>query len=246
MFRKARFTKTTSLVIFGITLFAGSISTHAAILLGTENLRQIPTTNIYEIDTIACTADLISSKTNSIGSNWNFNGNAFDPETGRFYFTSFSLSSSIPSTLFTDNLSGTQSKVGVLIGRAANGTFYNGDYYYVAERTDDLYKVSLNADLTISTNMKVCDITGNTASLRFGDIAFDSSGVLFGSASPGSFKVELTSSGCAAYAPLNANFGEQIAFGEDGILYGHSASSGALYYVDTVTGAAHRLDALCL
>ena len=63
----------------------------------------------------------------------------------------------------------------------ASAAFYNGEYYFVVDGTDDLWKVTFSGPLAISAVTFVGDLTGNHHVFFFGDIAINSSGVLYGS-----------------------------------------------------------------
>ena len=62
----------------------------------------------------------------------------------------------------------------------ASAAFYIGEYYFVVDGTDDLWKVTFSG-LAISAVTLVGDLTGNDHVFFFGDIAINSSGVLYGS-----------------------------------------------------------------
>lgn len=94
----------------------------------------------------------------------------------------------------------------------------------------------------MQADVKVCDITGNSKRFRFGDIAIDDQGLVYGSSSVGKkfefFTVKLTASGCGNYRKIGTGKGLQIAFGDDGRLYGHDVGNGALSTINTSNGVA--------
>lgn len=216
---------------------------------------------IYSITT-AGVADLISDIPAPVnGTNTgNFNANAYDPVNQRFYFTVFgkyrTADQAYDSPLYFNDLLGNQVYAGDLTGNAASGTFYNSEYYYFADRTDDYYKVKFNSDGTIASITKMEDVLGNTGGFDvktyfgFGDITVDpSDGTVYGSATKVDggnifFKMNLDGSGFEIIA-TGGIYGAgsiQIAFGADGVLYGVNARTPfQLYSINPATGASSQI-----
>jgi hypothetical protein len=239
----------------------------AAKLLGTENTSKPvgPTqttrnVNIYEIDTDTCSATLLSSRQETVLpeivagdlATDNFNGNAFEPNKCLFYYSRYDrntndLIGNDPNPFFFDDLSGSYSAAGILDGGAAGGGFWNGEYYYVPQRSAELRKVTLDGAGMKASESTVCTFPLGGDVLAFGDLTFRiSDGVLFGSATripgykPQFYRVDNLD--CNTYTVLSEAdpFGAgalQIAFGlADNVLYGHSARNGRFYTIDTTDG----------
>ena len=188
----------------------------------------------------------------------NFNGNAYDAENGWFYFTDFGKYGGSynqgPSPLYYNDLEGRQIYAGELSGGAAGGTFYNGKYYYIGTRTDDLYEVTLNEDGTVASENKRADIFGDSGKkLAFGDIDIrreDDVDVVYGSATelPGGvvfFRMELGDVSTYEVIKGGALYGAggtQISFGSDGILYGVNAREPyELFSINPEDGATSKI-----
>jgi len=122
----------------------------------------------------------------------NFNGNAWDEGTNRFYFTEFGAFQTPthqgPTELYFNDLAGNQTYAGDLTGGVSCGAFYEGKYYYFPDRMDDFYEVTFNASGTIASNTKIADVLGSSAPyslghwIAFGDIAIAEDGTVYGSA----------------------------------------------------------------
>jgi len=69
------------------------------------------------------------------------------------------------------------------VRQASNGTFHNGQYWYVESNTDDLYSMNINYGAgTYSNKVFRGSVVDNGHPLDFGDIVFDTSGNLLLSA----------------------------------------------------------------
>lgn len=229
-------------IAIGIFLMVGIVSADAARLLGTQ-LGTGSTAKIYEINPNTCDSSFLVA--HSLGSVSNWNGNAYDALNDLFYFAEWKGDNSSAKIYYNDFFDDSLTLVGTTTSRGiACGTFYNGAYYYIHNATDDLRAVTMSGGSMVDT--KVADITGNTRTLRFGDIAFDANGILYGSAGA----TNPTESIFFIYDPVNTTFTShtatnviQIAFGSDGVLYGHlAASPGNFYSVSTTDGT---LTSLC-
>jgi hypothetical protein len=229
--------KICSYIIIGFLLIAGTISADAALLIGTENNVQ-NSANIWVFDTDTCIPTLISENPMSSYPQYNFNGNAMDSVNGRFYFTGFS--GIAPSPLYFTNFTGIF-EAGTLDGGAACGTFSNGKYYYVKNGTDDLMEVGLDASGNKVSEIKIADLTNNMKTMGFGDMTYDDDGTLYG------YATNTAVSGGAEffifntlYSPSYHSFPQssliQMAFGADGLLYGHDAVNGTFFIVNKTSG----------
>jgi hypothetical protein len=117
---------------------------------------------------------------------------------------------------------------GRLRGRVYNGTFYLGDYYYIPNRTADLWRADIDpATGQILGNTPVCaGFRAAGSDLRFGDIAA-LDGWVYGGARDGAnsqillFKVKLDD--CTYQElPQTESRSLQLTFGTDGNLYGYN------------------------
>ena len=148
--------------------------------------------------------------------------------------------------------------LGPLVGTTFNATFFDGQYWYIDDRTDDLHAVSFNADGSIDMDNPKGDLKGNTTGFLFGDISVNKEGLLYGSADlmggPNDgevilFTIDLTNPDPAstytelAIAPDSVQDQKlQLAFGGEGTLFGYAiGSSGTgdqnlLFYVSVVPG----------
>lgn len=169
----------------------------------------------------------------------NGNGVALDLAGGRLLFRQPSSGGDLYSLDLSTNAVTTIKNSGgvndlVLAGESSNAAFHNGAYWYIRENSDDLYRVTLTGNTGVAT--KVADITGNTVSLGFGDIAFDAQGVMYGSSNAGFFSLDLSSSTTWNRITTTPTL-YQIAF-VGSTLLGHSASTGQWYTIDKTTGIA--------
>jgi len=63
--------------------------------------------------------------------------------------------------------------------QASNGTFHNGQYWYIESSTDNLYRTTINySNNTYSSPIFVDSVVNNAFPMDFGDIVFDSFGNL--------------------------------------------------------------------
>ena len=221
------------------------------IIYGTEQ----NTGKIYQIDVVAGTAAEIADTGDPAPTNNNSpNGLAFDPVSGRLYFSVTEPATATDCDLYFWNGS-VATKAGDLPSVAAGATFYNGVYYYIDNATDDLRQVTLNPDGSVSATSLVCTGFDDPDTYRFGDVVIDPNGpTLFGSSitsgstPPTFFSVAL---GTCAYTEISTTdgLGLQIAYGSNGLLYGCAGGSKDFVIIDptdgsttsagTVTGSDH-------
>ncbi len=121
------------------------------------------------------------------------NGFAYDAVHHRLYYgvpqdPSDGMS---PSTLYyhaldgSDTDAGTNVLAGPISGNSADGAFYNGSYYYIANGTDDLYQVPLDpvAGVVNGAEIVIANISGAAdLAMGFGDIDITDGGFLYGTA----------------------------------------------------------------
>jgi hypothetical protein len=173
------------------------------------------------------------------------NGLGYDANTNRFYYTDYKLPNppgTTPDTLYfwdgTNHVT-----AGQLSGTIACGDIDNGKYYYIPNGTDDLYEVVFNPDGTVLSDTKLADISGNSHHWTFsGDIAVKD-GIVYGWGLCGVsghrfeyFTYDIANSAFTIHVPTYQS-SLQLAFGSDGVLYGHrSGGAGEFYAVDTANG----------
>ncbi len=180
---------------------------------------------------------LVSNISAPVNSNTtNFNGNAYDRENGRFYFSRFD-GDNLASELFFNDLQGNQQSAGMLGAAVTSGTFYNGAYYYIGQQSDGFYRVTFNPDGTIASHVLIADFFQGTIYdgqwLGLGDIAFSPNGAFVygsatrtGGATPSTVFFRMNADGsdyteiCNQAACGFQAGSTQIAFGTDGQLYG--------------------------
>jgi len=169
------------------------------------------------------------------------NGLAYDVWNDRFYYCNYQT---VPdNTLYFWD--GDQHVAGLLIGDTAAATFYDGKYYYITgpPPSDDLYVVEFGINGFMSGSpVKLADIASDAHGWTFnGDIAIKD-GVIYGWGWCGidneyEFFTYDLDTGDFNVNTVSSSFSLQIAFGSDGILYGHrSGGAGAFYVVDTTNG----------
>ncbi|MDO9574872.1 MAG: SipW-dependent-type signal peptide-containing protein, partial [Candidatus Contubernalis sp.] len=208
-------------------------SSEAVFLYGVE----YATGGLYEIDVQNMQAYQFANVKHLGGDTYSPNGLAFDNGSRRLYFAVNKGSNA--ELWFYDLRNGELVYAGLERNVKLYGaTFGRGYYWYVANGTDALYRVSFNADGTIKTSELYDNIT--SGNLNYGDIVLDiRDGILYGSSSsPQKFfkyyiddKVYQELGGATA---LNL----QLAFGSDGVLYGHHTWQKNFYSINTLDGSA--------
>jgi hypothetical protein len=242
-----------ALVIVGICLF-GVGPSNGATLYGTA--RDYPGL-VYEIDTVVPSTGVLldlslASVDPPIGpvSALNPNGIALDAAAQRLYFASFSDPGSPaeptvpPSELyFIELLDPTVVHwAGTLAGHASNGTIFEGKFLYIDHGTNFLREVTLDADGKLVSDVVVDDLLTGQNLLVVDDIAADCAGLVYVSASITDHKGKAKGSLHGTYDPMTGvliEFGSgwgDLAFADDGVLYGHNGVTGGFYVIDPVTG----------
>lgn len=131
---------------------------------------------------------------------------------------------------------------GSLDDTAAGATFGKGAYWYILNGTDDLYKAKFGSDGKFEEKTKVADISGNKYKFNLGDLAIEvKDNVLYGSTTHSQdtmfFSYCLDSEEIKEYTDEDAALNLQLAFGADGILYGHSTADSEWFKVDISDGS---------
>ncbi|GAH09019.1 unnamed protein product, partial [marine sediment metagenome] len=188
---------------------------------------------IYEIDVSTLTANMLFN-TYPLNTTINGpNGNAYDPDNERLYYSKYTSSDSL---YFYDFLNPANNFAGPLLGgQVASGGWYNGKFYYIPQSSGELYETSFNADGTIDNNTLLWDTGINFGA--FGDIAITQDGLIYGSSnmSPARFwSIDLMNG--YQYTEISVMPHMQLAFGSDGLLYGHDAGEGNFYWIDPLNG----------
>jgi hypothetical protein len=197
---------------------------------------------IYRIDLSDNTATEIADTEKDVDEPNYPNGVAYDSAVNRLYYAEL-LPARDSSRLFFYDFAGNQVPAGPLtggVGVVAGAEIHDGVYYYIPQGTGDLYAATLLPDGTIGTNIMVeDDVSSLGFSYGFGDMVITADGsTMYVSASTGGvpqfFSIDLSG---GSYTEI-ATGGDlmQLAFGLGGVLYGHSASDGMFYSVDTATG----------
>lgn len=188
------------------------------------------------------------------------NGLAYDEDNGRLYYCEYYSSGGTAELWFYDGTENVYETIeGVLPGHKyigeipagsgsagiTNADFWDGKYYYIYGATDDLYEVTFDADGYVTGYVNLADVAGNLHGWTFhGDIAIQN-GILYGWGNDTHgyefFKYIInTLDDFEIYnettdPELGNNFSLQLAFGLDGVLYGHKYGS-AFYAIDTTNG----------
>lgn len=240
------------------------VAAHAVVQSGADDADYIfavtnATAKIYRVDVINKTSSLFFDTGLANGSaNWP-NGLAFDEVTGRLYFVD-EISGNVNKLYFIDvNDPSEKVLAGTLDSRSAGAVMYEGKYFYIPHNVptnDDLRKVSFNPDGTIdSEDIAVGNFTGieGGATYRFGDLAAKdgtiylhgnrvSTGIEFSTINLATGDYTLVSSEKSPGELYEAKL--QLAFGDDGTLYGHQTfveieeggTDGTFYTIDLETG----------
>jgi uncharacterized repeat protein (TIGR01451 family) len=168
-----------------------------------------------------------------------------DPYSSNFYYIS-SSSSTVNISSWNPN-SGQNTAVATnvqLSGSVALAAFNSGGFLFIADDQGDLYE--FNTDTNVTTLIGNIHVNGSTLVTGNGDIAFAPNGTMF--IETGGALFTLSSSaiagGTGSGSILNgtsvgstSSAGNlQLAFGENGVLYG-TDPSGQLYTVNTTTAA---------
>jgi hypothetical protein len=226
--------------IFNITLPDGGSNLprgDSAVLYGIER----HTGDVYRVDVLNCTSSLeFTMDPPPPEGSAKPNGLAYDEFTGRFYYCDYQPTSTLYFWDGSEHVAGSitsSDRSGV-----ANGDFYNGKYYYIDGKTDNLYEVTLDVNGYITSILDLGDIAGGAHAWTFdGDIAVQD-GVVYGwgkCVTHGEFEFFTYNLGTEVFNVFTPNYQEslQLAFGTDGTLYGHrSGGSGDIYEISTLNG----------
>ncbi len=198
--------------------------------------------NLYEIDVTAGVAYRLADITDPVPANVNSpNGLAYDGATNRLYFSASLEGAATSDLYFWDGNS--MHLAGTVTGQAGGASIHDGAYYYVVNATDDLVKVTFTAAGAVANETTIYPGFAGTDTFRFGDLAISPDGsTLYGSTlqsgttPPTFFNLDL---GTGAYAAVSTSSGVglQLAFGDDGVLYGQSTGTGEFFTVDPLTGS---------
>jgi hypothetical protein len=209
---------------------------------------------IYKIDLSAMTAEALYDTEMSPSSVNGPNGNAYDQVYNRLYFTEYKSPDKLwyydfntdPEPPLHKHEAGQITGVGLVPnGSVACGAWYNGDYYYIRQGGNKLFKVTLNpADGTIVGSPQLVYTLTSGSFGSFGDIVIDqNTGILYGSS--GAYEYWKIDLGGPDSGPLNKILTNtlpghvQLAFSSDGVLYAHQAGTGNFYRItDPNTGVA--------
>ncbi len=206
------------------------------------------TGDLYEIDPTAGTAYRLADIVDPIPSNVNSpNGLAYDATTGRLYFSVGEEGSTSSDLYFWDGVA--MVFAGSVGGQTGGATMLDGRYYFVRNATSNLMSVTFDLDGLVVAEVLVHLGFAGTDTFRFGDIAISPDGTtLFGSTLqsgltlPTFFSLDLAS---GTYTSISTTTGTklQIAFGDDGVLYGQSTGTGEFFTIDPTTGATTAVGA---
>lgn len=117
-------------------------------------------------------------------------------------------------------------------------TFGGGYFWYVPNGTADLYKVALDNEGKIADSSHVT-MTDNS-NLAFGDIVIDyAGGIIYGSSTSFYFTYDTVSGEFKNHGKAGRDL--QLAWGHDGVLYGHNTGSRNWYTVIPETGTPTTL-----
>lgn len=202
------------------------------------------TGDVWGIDVVNGTAWVEFESVAPIPSGISPNGLAYDGVSRRMYYCNYRTSA--PRDLyFWDYSTGSEVLAGNLGVENAAADFYKGKYYYIASlpASDDLYEVTLNKDGTMFSNLKIVDLSADAHKWTFsGDIAIKD-GILYGwgrCATHGKyefFTYNLTTGDFTLNETAYQAFSMQLAFGTNGVLYGHeSKAPGNFYEIDITNG----------
>jgi len=195
---------------------------------------------IYAYDLNAQTQTLVYDPT-PIDNSENYpNANAYDPVNNRIYF------GTDDGRLFYHEIgSGTHVQVegnatSGTFGTMASGAWYDGNFYYVENSTNRLYRVTISGTTANRTQIGTVPTSNG-----YGDIAFDPAnpGVFIGSAGSPTAIWYWYDINSGTKGTLSRTGGElkhlQLAYGSNGVLYGVEAISGQFYTVvyDKVAGS---------
>jgi hypothetical protein len=193
--------------------------------------------DLYAVNVSAGIATKIADLGGAYGTGSYPNGAAWDPVNERLYFTD-----SIGDLHFWSEGSGVTYAGALDGGRIADGAFHDGKYFYIANNTDDVQEVLFDAvsGAVVSQSVICADIAGNIG-LGFGDIIIDPDGstlyVSAGVGGVGRWLVVDLGNACAVTDAQNPDKWFQLAYGNDGVLYGQRTDLDKFFMVDAADGS---------
>ena len=172
------------------------------------------------------------------------NGAAFDRKNQRLYYANEKPKGQ-SSLYFYDLKTGVETLAGGNLvyedkkQLVWGATFGMGGYWYVDKGTDDLYRVSFKEDGTVAgIELYHENFTGDK-NLQFGDLAMDMrEGIIYASTYSNPLEYFTYNIHTREYSKVGgANaLNLQLAFGADGILYGHNTAKRTWHRIDKDTG----------
>lgn len=201
------------------------------------------TLNVYLINTTTgSTTPILSENIGVDGAD--FDGTAFDEESGYFFFVDNST-----QTLYGINLNDESNVeiLGTLDGPTQSATFYNSNYYYVDANSNELVEVTFDSNWQIVSQSVISTVPG---SVTIEDITFSPDGsnlYIIGSIGDGSSELITLDVAMDFYATLDIplNSGSQIAYGSDGLLYVVEPlpddAGSAVSTIDPTTGTVNQI-----
>jgi len=198
------------------TFYYDQASNPFTILYATEHTSD-GTLSVYLINTTTGTStQILSEEVGVAGAD--FDGTAFDVESGYFIFTD-----NTTNVLYGINLNDESvvENLGNLGTPTQSATFYDGNYYYVDDMTNELIEVTFDSNMQILSESTISTIPG---SVTVQDITFSPDGSnIFMVANIGDGSTELITLDVALdiYSSLNIAVEQnaQIAYGSDNLLY---------------------------
>jgi hypothetical protein len=175
------------------------------------------TLKLYHMDMTNGKTDLILTEYTGTGSG-RADAAAYDIESGMFFFANYNTKELMANQLKD---TGPSYSAGYLQGTAASATFYNNEYYYIAEGTNTINKVSFT-DTWIKETETILDTIPGTVTVS--DITMKPDGTviyMIGQVSGGghellSYDMETETFYSLA---LSITSGAQLTYGSDGIMY---------------------------
>ena len=167
------------------------------------------------------------------------NGLAFDKENKRLYYAIIKGKSTLWFYDFSSKEIVKANEGISLPGTIYGASFWDNRFWYIDNGTDNLHGIGFNHDGTVNENdiVHYMDISKDYK-LNFGDIVFDiKDGILYGSTSKSSnkkafFTYEIGKDDSFAVITETGNAIDlQLAFGSNGVLYGHNTGEAKWYEV---------------
>lgn len=213
------------------------------ILYGTELAND--SLYVYMIDVTNNSSTLIY--TEYVGNaDGTYDGSAFDTENNLYYFANYDTQELMFISLSDE---GSSQSAGTLEGVAASATFYEGNYYYVDENTNEIIEVALNSDNQIISETTISTIPGSVA---ITDIAMDPAGenlYMVGNVNDGTSEMIAWNAATDSFSTIDIQVGQNtsIAYSTDGELYAVTSADEtgegfATYVVNTQTGSATAIN----